>query len=361
MAPENSSKPVVLTVDDDPIILNSILSTLKAEHNVRPFTSGEAALKFLNSNMADLILLDYNMPGMSGFDVLKALQGDERFRDIPVIFLTGSVNGDDEIEALELGAMDYLLKPFKPRSLLTRVRLQLELQRHRHHLEALVAEKTQQLQQINRKLEQRDRITLDLLARASDLRDHDTGEHIVRTTAYTRILVEDLLASPTEGYTLADMQGWDIIEAVKLHDIGKIAMPDAVLLKPARLTDEEFDIIKTHPEHGNNMLRDAAMTLDDDSLLQTALEIAYAHHEKWDGTGYPQGTRGTEIPLSARIAAIADVFDALTSVRPYKRAFSPREAFDCLYREAGTHFDPYLITVVKRHEAEFEAVMGRKA
>jgi putative two-component system response regulator len=359
MVSENISKPVVLTVDDDPIILNSILSTLKQEHNVRPFTSGEAALKFLNSNMVDLILLDYNMPGMSGFDVLKVLQEDSRFRDIPVIFLTGSVNGDDEIAALELGAMDYLLKPFKPRSLLTRVRLQLELQRHRHHLEALVAEKTRQLQQINRKLEQRDRITLDLLARASDLRDHDTGTHIARTTGYARVLVEDLLAVPAEGYTITEMQGWDIVEATKLHDIGKIAMPDSVLLKPDRLTSKEFDVIRAHPVHGGNMLRDAVMALDDDTLLQAALDIAYAHHEKWDGTGYPRGARGMEIPLSARIAAIADVFDALTSVRPYKRAFSAREAFDSLYRDAGTHFDPYLISVVKRHEADFEAVMGR--
>jgi putative two-component system response regulator len=323
---------------------------------VRPFTSGEAALKFLERNMADLVLLDYNMPGMSGFDVLKRLQADARLREIPVIFLTGSVNGDDEIEALELGAMDYLLKPFKPKSLITRVRLQLELHRYRHHLESLVAEKTQQLTQINRKLEMRDKITLDLLARASDLRDHDTGAHILRTTENARVVVENLVENPVEGYVLSAAQGMVIIEAIKLHDIGKIAMPDRVLLKPGRLTEEEFEIIKTHPACGAEMLRDAVKSLEDDSLLRVALDIVFGHHEKWNGAGYPCGVKGADIPLSARIAAISDVFDALTSTRPYKKAFTPEESFAILYESAGTHFDPYLISVVKKHEEEFISI-----
>ena len=355
---ENAAMPVILTVDDDPIILNSILSTLKKEYTVRPFTSGETALKFLGHNMADLILLDYNMPGMSGFDVLGALQKDSRLREIPVIFLTGSVNGDDEIQALEMGAMDYLLKPFKPKSLITRVHLQLELYRYRHHLEALVEKKTEELRQTNRKLEQREKMTLDLLAMASDMRDHDTGEHIARTTGYARIIVDALMESPVEGYMLTDTQAADIIEATKLHDIGKIAMPDDVLLKPGRLTTEEFDVIKTHPVHGARMLQAALVKFDNDSLIQEALDIAHSHHEKWDGTGYPLGLKGPDIPIGARISAIADVFDALTSVRPYKKAFSPRQAFDILYADSGTHFDPHLIEIVRPREKEFEAVMN---
>ncbi|MDR1516266.1 MAG: response regulator [Synergistaceae bacterium] len=356
--PENNSTPVILTVDDDPIILNSILSTLKQEYNVRPFTSGETALKFLSRNMADLILLDYNMPGMSGFDVLGALQADPRLREIPVIFLTGSVNGDDEIQALEMGAMDYLLKPFKPKSLQTRVHLQLELHRYRHRLEALVEEKTEELRQINRKLEQRDKTTLDLLAMAGDMRDHDTGEHIERTTGYARVIVNALVERPTEGYILTCDKASDIIEATKLHDIGKIAMPDSVLLKPGRLTDEEFKIIKTHPLHGAKMLEAALAELGNDSLIKEAFDIAYCHHEKWDGTGYPQGLKGSHIPIGARVSAIADVFDALTSARPYKKAFTPRESFEILYKDSGTHFDPHLIEIVKNHESEFEAVMS---
>jgi putative two-component system response regulator len=345
-------------VDDDPIILNSILSTLKREYNVKPFTSGEMALKFLGHNMADLILLDYNMPGMSGFDVLAALQADSRLCEIPVIFLTGSVNGDDEIQALEMGAMDYLLKPFKPKSLLTRVRLQLELFKYRHRLEALVEEKTEELRQINRKLEQRDKITLDLLAMASDMRDHDTGEHIERTTGYAKIIVDALMENPTEGYILTRDRASDIIEATKLHDIGKIAMPDSVLLKRGCLTRDEFEVIKTHPLHGAKMLEAALTELGSDSLIKEAYDIAYCHHEKWNGTGYPRGLAGTEIPIGARVSAIADVFDALTSARPYKKAFTARQSFEILYKDSGTHFDPRLIEIVKNHEREFEAVMS---
>jgi putative two-component system response regulator len=354
---KNDSKPVILTVDDDPIILNSILSVLKQEHNVRPFTSGETALKFLSSNRADLILLDYNMSGMSGFDVLKTLQAEPKLREIPVIFLTGSVNGDDEIRALEMGAMDYLLKPFKPKSLITRVHLQLELHKYRHRLETLVEEKTEELRHINRKLEQRDRITLDLLATASDMRDHDTGEHIERTTGYARIVVDALVKNPVEGYTLTYNKAEDIVEAMKLHDLGKIAMPDNVLLKPGRLTDEEFLIIKSHPVYGAKMLEAALVSQKDDSLLHEAFEIVYGHHEKWDGTGYPRGLKGTDISIGARVAAIADVFDALTSARPYKAAFPPRKAFDILYEESGTHFDPFLVEIVRSSEGEFESVM----
>jgi len=349
-------KPSVLTIDDDPIILNLVFSALKDEYLVRPFTSGPAALEYLKNNSADLILLDHNMPEMTGFEVLTALRDDPNTRDIPVIYLTGSVNSEDEITALELGAADYLLKPFRPRALTTRVRMQIELARHRNHLEELVAEKTQELSEANKKLILRDRITLDMLAQASDLRDHDTALHLERTTAYTKIIVDDLLETPTEGYIVTPEYGSDIIDAVKLHDLGKLAMPDAVLLKPGRLTEDEFAIIKTHPTYGHDMLQNAMDKMDADTLLGTALDIAFSHHEKWNGSGYPQGLKGLDIPLSARIAAISDVFDALTSERPYKRAFTPREAFDIMYKDSGTHFDPYLIDVVKRHETAFTEV-----
>lgn len=350
------SKPVVLTVDDDPIILNAVLAALKEDYIVRPFPSGEAALKFLEKNRVDIILLDHHMPEMTGLEVLDMLQSDPELKEIPVIFLTGSVNSDDEIRALENGAVDYLLKPFRPKALITRVRLQLELFRHRHHLEEMVQEKTSELRRVNKKLEQRDRITLDLLAQASDLRDHDTGAHIDRTTAYTRILVMHLINNPKKGYEISEEYGQDIIDAVKLHDLGKLAMPDSVLLKPGKLTDTEFDIIRTHPIHGSEMLRRAIEKMEEDTLLQTALDITLGHHEKWDGTGYPGGVGGEDIPLCARIAAISDVFDALTSDRPYKRAFTAEEAFVIIYKDAGTHFDPYLVEVLKQHEREFAAI-----
>jgi putative two-component system response regulator len=354
---DNSGKAVILTVDDDPIILNAILEVLKHDYTVRPFTSGEAAISFLENNQADLILLDHNMPSMTGLEVLKVLQENPDTRSIPVIFLTGSVDSEDEVRALQIGAVDYLLKPFKPGSLLIRVRLQLELYRYRHSLERLVELKTEELRAANQKLAQRDKVTLDLLAKASDMRDHETGAHIERVVLFTDVIVKDLLERPYPGYEVSELYGRDIVDAVKLHDLGKLAMPDNVLLKPGKLTKEEFDVIKTHPIYGSKMLSQAIEKMGEDSLLWTAFEIVYGHHEKWDGTGYPNGVKGDKIPLSARIAAVADVFDALTSSRPYKRAWTPREAFDLIYSDAGKHFDPYLTEIVKRHEDEFVQIV----
>ncbi|MCL2807996.1 MAG: response regulator [Coriobacteriia bacterium] len=354
--PGPDSRPVVLTVDDDPIILTAVIAALKDEYTVRPFPSGEAALKFLESNHVDIILLDHNMPEMTGIDVLRRLQSDPEHKEIPVIFLTGSENSEDEVTALKSGAADYLLKPFRQHALLTRMRLQLELYRHRHQLEEMVQEQTVELRRVNKKLEQRDRITLDLLAQASDLRDHDTGAHIDRTTAYTRVLVMDLVENPKKGYDITLEHGQDIIDAVKLHDLGKLAMPDSVLLKKGRLSPEEFKIIKEHPIYGSEMIRRAIEKMEEDSLLSTALDITFGHHEKWDGTGYPGGLSGEDIPLSARISAIADVFDALTSDRPYKRAFTAEESLAIIYQDSGSHFDPYLVEVLRRHEKDFKAI-----
>jgi putative two-component system response regulator len=349
-------KPIILTVDDDPIILNLVIEALRGTYTVRPFTSGKAALKYLQTNSADLIVLDHNMPEMTGIDVLEKLQTDEHTKGIPVVFLTGSEDGTDEVAALEKGAVDYLRKPFRQAALRSRVRLQIELFRHRMHLEEMVAQRTEELKTAYDQLASRDKVTLELLARASDMRDHDTGMHIERTTAFSEILVDDLLAYPKPGYELTRSEGNDIIEALKLHDLGKLAMPDSVLLKPGRLTEDEFAIIKTHPVHGYEMLSQAVERMSADSLLLCAQDIAYGHHEKWDGSGYPLGKSGASIPLSARIAAIADVYDALTSVRPYKRAYSHEEACDIIYKDAGTHFDPYLVEVMQRHEKEFAII-----
>lgn len=349
------SKPIIMAIDDDSIILNSVTSTLKADYSVRPFISGETALKYLSAHSADLILLDYQMPGLTGFDVLLELQASERTADIPVIFLTGAISGEIEAEVLEQGAVDYILKPIKPSSLMIRVRLQLELQNHRKHLEALVAEKTRHLNEAYNKLKTREDITLNLLARVTDMRDHDTGDHIERTTEVVRILVEDLLQGPVPGYKFSLEEAKDIIKSAKLHDLGKIAMPDHILLKRNRLTDEEFKIIMTHPTKGEELLSEFIRQMDD-SFLNMARDIAYCHHEKWDGSGYPQGLKGMEIPLAARIVAIADVYDALTSARPYKIAFSHEKSVDIIRDNAGTHFDPYLVSVFERHTKDIITV-----
>ncbi len=351
----SEAKPVILAVDDDTVILNTVISTLKGDYSVRPFTSGELALKFLANQKATLILLDCHMPGISGFEVLRRLQADAKTRDIPVIFLTGSTEGDSEVEALEMGAVDYIHKPVKPSALQTRVRLQLELQSHRRHLEAMVAEKTRHLNAAYNKLKIREDITLGLLARVTDLRDSDTGEHIERTTGLVRIIVADLLANPHPGYELTPFEADDIIKSAKLHDLGKIATPDHILLKPSRLSSDEFDTIKKHPAVGEKLLTDFIRQMED-SFLNTARDITYSHHERWDGAGYPQGIKGTEIPLSARIVAIADVYDALTSERPYKAAFSHEKSVSIIISEAGSHFDPYLVQVFERHLTDIESL-----
>lgn len=351
------NKPVILAIDDDNIILNTVISTLRTDYSVRPFTSGDTALRYLASHTADLILLDYQMPGMSGFEVLRCLQADDRLGDIPVIILTGSTDDESEVEALELGAIDFIQKPVKPRALQTRVRLQIELLNHRKHLESMVEEKTRSLNQAYNKLRIREDVTLNLLAQVTDLRDHDTGNHIERTTGIVDIMVTDLINNPVPDYTLTTFQGDDIIKSAKLHDLGKIAMPDYVLLKPGRLTTEEYDIIKQHPIHGEQLLADFIRQMDD-SFLNTARDIAYAHHEKWDGSGYPLGLKGQEIPLAARIVAIADVYDALTSVRPYKKAYDHQKSIEIITESSGSHFDPYLVEVFLRHRDEISEAGG---
>lgn len=348
----SDAKPVILAIDDDAIILNTVISTLKNDYSVRPFTSGETALKYLAGQTADLILLDNKMPCLSGLDMLKRLQANPRTALIPTIFLTGSIDGDSEVEALELGAVDYINKPVRPGSLLTRVRLQLELQAHRKHLEAMVDEKTIDLGRAYRKLEAREDITLNILARATDLRDHETGDHIERTTEFVRILVSDIVANPRGSqYRLTAFEAMDIIKSAKLHDLGKIAMPDHILLKPGGLTPEEFEIIKMHPVHGERLLSDFIRQMEDPFLL-TARDIAYSHHEKWDGSGYPLGLKKEDIPLAARIVAVADVYDALTSIRPYKVACSHEKSLNIIQENSGRHFDPYLVEVFMRHASE---------
>jgi len=348
-------KPVVIAIDDDPFTLNSLSSVLKEEYGVRLFTSGKMALGFLSEQKADLILLDYMMPEMTGFEVLEALKESPGLREIPVIFLTGANDSESEADALEHGASDYITKPIRPRLLLTRVRLQMELQNHRKNLEALVRERTKSLKDAYEKLKIREDVTLSMLAKATDLRDHDTGGHIERTTEFVRVIVEDIFSNPRPGYEISRTEADDIIRSSKLHDLGKIAMPDYILLKPGYLTPEEFEVVKKHPASGERFLSDFMHTMDD-SFLAMARDIAHSHHEKWDGTGYPQGLSGEDIPLSGRIAAIADVYDALTSMRPYKEPFSHDKSVKIILDGSGTQFDPYLTEIFGRHADRFRQI-----
>ncbi len=352
-------KPVILAVDDDPVILNTVVSVLKVDYSVRPFTSGGAALEYLNNQSANLILLDHRMPGLTGLEVLEKLRECPATRVIPAIFLTGDQDGESEVRALEMGAVDYIQKPVRPQALLTRVRLQLELQSHRQHLETLVEEKTRSLNAAYNKLKLREDITLSLLAQAADMRDHHTGDHIERTTGFVRIIAEHILANPSPGYFLTPHEADDIIRSAKLHDLGKIATPDSILLKPGRLTDGEFEVIRQHPEYGERLLSEC-IKQQDDSFLHIARDIAHAHHERWDGTGYPRGLKGEEIPLAARIVAVADVYDALTAYRPYKNKSSHAEAMEIIRQSSDRQFDPYLVEVFARHSDDVALITASR-
>lgn len=334
--------PLIVIIDDDPIILNTVQNILRPFYTVRPFCSGATALRFLSSNHSDLIILDCNMPGIDGFGVMEILRMDAKASKIPILFLTGMENGDCEVAALEKGAGDYLHKPIKPEVLLARVRLQLELQRYRNHMESLVKQKTASIRQAYNQLRLRETSILNMLAKATDMRDNNTGDHIWRTTEFVRLITDELLNNPKGGYELTQKQADNIIDSAKLHDLGKIAIPDRILGKLGSLTKEEFEIIKMHPLHGAKFLDEFVDPIADDFFLATARDIALYHHEKWDGSGYPFGISGAKLPLSARIVAIADVYDALISSRPYKSAFSHEKSRDIIVNEKGRHFDPYL-------------------
>ena len=352
-------KPMILAIDDDAIILNAVLSVLRGYYDVRPFSSGKTALKFIDQTAKgeiDLILLDYHMPEMDGFEILDRLLAGERTREIPVVFLTACSTGDSEVTALEKGASDFLDKPIKPSVLLTRVQHQLELQRYRKHLVSMVAEKTERLRSANEQLKMREEATLNLLARVTDMRDQYTGSHIARTTEFVRIIAEDLHENPREGYALTDEQFHAVVMTSKLHDLGKIAVPDHILLKHGKLTEEEFEVIKKHPDHGAELLAEFADQTEGDPFLCIAMDIARFHHEKWNGEGYPQGLVGEQIPLPARIAALADVYDALTSRRPYKQSLSHEVSVEIISKSSGVQFDPYIVSLFLKHHERFKEI-----
>ncbi|MDR0986072.1 MAG: response regulator [Ruminococcus sp.] len=353
-----SAAPIVLIVDDDPVQLNTVVSVLQKSYKCVPTTSGKTALKYFETHTADIVLLDYNMPDLTGIEVMKRMQETEHTASIPVIFLTGVDDTEGEVSALRMGAVDYIVKPIRPAVLLTRVKNQLELAEHRRDLEYAIAERTEDLWHANERLKKREDSTLHLLARITDMRDEDTGGHILRTTGYTKIIVTHLREdrNPPKGYEISEDEAQSIIKCAQLHDLGKIAIPDSILLKPAKLTPEEFEVIKKHPIYGERFFADFIKSDSDDPFLETAREITYSHHEKWNGTGYPLGLSGMDIPLSGRIVAIADVYDALVSERPYKKPFPHEKAAEIIISDSGKHFDPHLVEIFTAHQDEFIAV-----
>lgn len=343
----------VLVVDDDVTTLHILKNTLKEMCQVTLVTSAQQALSFLSKSQPDLILLDVEMPQMNGYELIRILKQSPLYHDIPVIFLTGLEGQDSELTALRLGALDYMQKPVIPELVRARVKLHLELDMYRKNLLEMVDQKTATIRRLQE-------VVISMLATTTESRDSDTGDHIFRTQNFVRLLLEHASHLPElQGFDHAYMN--DIITASQLHDIGKVGIPDAILLKPGKLTSEEFEIMKTHTLIGYRLLNKAAEELNTESLLDVAQVIAYTHHEKWDGTGYPQGLKERDIPIVGRIMAIADVYDALVSRRPYKEPMQPEKAYKIIMEGKGTHFDPDLVDVFDRINHLFKEVAEAEA
>ncbi|RZF83781.1 two-component system response regulator [Pseudoalteromonas sp. S4488] len=306
-----SERARILVVDDEPANLKVIREVLANDYRLSFAKSGKLALQLIENEPPKLILLDIMMPDMSGFEVCKVLKANPKTAHIPVIFVTALFHEQDESEGFALGAVDYITKPISPAIVRARVK---------NHLSLVQAE---QLQLAHIDLIQR-------LGRAAEYKDTDTGEHIARMSRYSKVLAL--------AYGMSEYEAEQLKQAAPMHDVGKIGIPDSVLLKPGRLNETEYEHMKQHALIGAKILENSTSP-----LLQLAHKLALEHHEKWDGTGYPYGLKGEEISIEGRIVTIADVFDALTSKRPYKKAWSVEEALDLLKDEAGKHFDPQLV------------------
>lgn len=317
-------KATILVVDDTPENIDILVGVLGEDYKVRVAIDGSKAIQLAAKTQPDLILLDVMMPGMSGYEVCQHIKQDPLTAHIPVIFVTAMSEDRDETRGFQLGAVDYITKPVSAAIVKARVKTHLSLHNQKRLLEEEVQERTQELDATRIEIIRR-------LSRAAEYKDNETGQHIVRMSHYSRILARQ--AGLPEHYCEL------IYNAAPMHDVGKIGIPDVILNKPGKLAPEEWDIMKQHVVIGAEILGEH----HSDPLLRMSYNIALTHHEKWDGSGYPNAIAGEDIPLEGRITAIADVFDALTSTRPYKKAWTIDAAMDLIDSEAGKHFDPDLV------------------
>ena len=353
--------PTVLVVDDTPDNLVLMAELLKGRYRVKVAPNGERALKIAQTEPApDLVLLDIMMPGMDGYEVCRQLKAREATQGIPVIFLTARSDMEDERFGLALGAVDYITKPVSPPIVLARVQTHLALKATTDflrdksaYLEREVALRTLEVQAIQD-------VTIMAMASLAETRDNETGNHIRRTQLYVKALAERLRHHPRFEAALNDRMIDLLYKSAPLHDIGQIGIPDSILLKPGKLTEEEFEIMKTHTTLGRKAIEDAEQRLGMRvAFLSVSKEIAYSHQEKWDGSGYPEGLKGDAIPVSARLMAVADVYDALISKRVYKPAFSHEQACTIILKGRGTHFDPDMVDAFVELADDFRGIAQR--
>lgn len=329
-------KKTILVVDDDRLNLMMAQKLLAEDYHVAAVNSGELALHFLEKRQPDLILLDIQMPLMDGFEVMRRLQEHEQWRKISVIFLTADRSEETEETCFKMGAVDYIGKPFVPAIMMQRIHRTLELDGYRRSLEDMVAQQLQRITQLQQDI-------IFSMANLIESRDGTTGEHVKRTSGYVNLLVEKMQEKGLYKEILTREYVDYLRKAAPLHDIGKIAIPDAVLQKPGKLTREEYEMIQIHAKEGGRLIRENMSRIAEHEFVDIACDMAACHHEKWAGGGYPEGIKGEEIPLSARILAIADVFDALVSERQYKKGMSLEQAFAIMKEERGKSFEPELL------------------
>jgi putative two-component system response regulator len=349
--------PVVLVVDDSPDNLALANALLKPYYQVRLATSGEAALQIAQTEPPDLILLDVMMPGMNGYETCSQLKANAALRQIPVIFLTALGDVSDAEQGFALGAVDYIVKPFTPSLLLARVKTHLKLKR----AQAALHERNEQLEvEIAKRVTEiglLQHVAIMALASLAETRDCETEAHIQRTTQYVRELVLYLQSQATFSDLLTPENVELMVKSAPLHDIGKVGIPDMILWKPAMLNDEEFELVKRHPAIGRRAIEGAERLLaTPESFLRFAKEMTYFHHERWDGTGYPDALCGGAIPVSARLMALADVYDALISRRVYKKPIAHADAIRIIQSEAGKHFDPVIVAAFLALEERFRDI-----
>jgi len=360
----DNARPRIILVDDNMTNLTMGRNLLKTFYEVYPAPSAAKLFEILENIHPDLILLDIEMPETNGYEVLKKLCTDPRFADIPVIFLTARTDENSELKGFDLGAVDYVSKPFSGPLLLKRIENQLliiqqkkelltskeALKNHADTLEAEIHKKTLEVVKLQNAV-------VSAMADLVEFRDKLlTDGHGTRTQLYLKTLIDELLR---KGIYEEEVRQWDIeffLLSAQLHDIGKIVISDQILNKPEKLTQEEFEIIKTHASVGVNAIEKIMSHTTDRGFLRQALLIAGTHHERWDGTGYPAGLKGKDIPLEGRLMALADVYDALIAARPYKDAFTHQEACKFIEDNAGTHFDPVLVEVFKSVKEEFKKI-----
>lgn len=345
-------KDTILLVDDSQENLDALTAMLEGLYRVYAAKNGKGALRIMEKLKADLVLLDVIMPAMDGFEVLRQMKAEPRLENIPVIFITSDTQAISEARGLLLGAADYIAKPYNPEIVSIKVKNQLDNKRHRDELELLVEQRTREL------VLSRNAIILGMSLMAES-RDAGTGEHLKHIQGYVGILARAISqACPS---LLNPASCGRVISLSALHDIGKVAISDNILLKKGALSNEEFAVIRGHTTSGADILRKTQGLMSDaQGALEDAVAIAEFHHEKYDGSGYPRGLAGDDIPLSARIVALADVYDALRSVRPYKGARTHMETIDIIAggdgRTMPSHFDPLVLNIFLEHADEFNAL-----